>query len=177
MVDAAWGGVADADVIAVLVDAKRGIDRDVERILEGLEMHKIPAALVLNKVDGLKREVLLTLAQTLNDAGSFDRTFMISALNGSGVGDLEGYFVGLMPEGPWLFLEDEISDLPQRLFAAGLTHARMVAAVAHPGGFQSLCGLLASGTVGIRPGDALALASAAMRERVVDAPPVNASAV
>jgi len=124
MVDAAWGGAADADVIAVLVDAKRGIDRDVERILEGLEMHKIPAALVLNKVDGLKREVLLTLAQTLNDAGSFDRTFMVSALNGSGVGDLEDYFVGLMPEGPWLFPEDEISDLPQRLFAAEVTREK-----------------------------------------------------
>ena len=124
MVDAAWGGAADADVIAVLIDAKRGIDRDVERIITGLEMHASPTALVLNKVDGLKREVLLTLAETLNAAATFDRTFMISALNGSGVDDLEAYFIARMPEGPWLFPEDEISDLPQRLFAAEVTREK-----------------------------------------------------
>lgn len=124
MVDAAWGGAADADVIAVLVDSKRGIDRDVERIIAGLEMHRNPTALVLNKVDGLKREVLLQLAEALNEAARFDRTFMISALNGSGVDDLEAFFVDLMPEGPWLFPEDEISDLPQRLFAAEVTREK-----------------------------------------------------
>lgn len=124
MVDAAWGGAADADVIAVMVDAKRGIDRDVERIIAGLEMHTNPTALVLNKVDGLKREILLTLAETLNAAARFDETFMISALNGSGVDDLESFFMGLMPEGPWLFPEDEISDLPQRLFAAEVTREK-----------------------------------------------------
>lgn len=124
MVDAAWGGASDGDVIAVLVDAKRGIDRDVERIIEGLEMHSSPTALVLNKIDGLKREVLLALAETLNGMARFDSTFMISALNGSGVDDLEAYFYGLMAPGPWLFPEDEISDLPQRLFAAELTREK-----------------------------------------------------
>ncbi|HCP00500.1 MAG TPA: GTPase Era, partial [Rhodospirillaceae bacterium] len=102
MVDAAWGGAADADVIAVMVDAKRGIDRDVERIIAGLEMYKNPAALVLNKVDGLRRELLLTLTETLNSLSKFDATFMVSALNGSGVDALEAYFKGLMPTGPWL---------------------------------------------------------------------------
>ncbi len=124
MVDAAWGGAADADVIAVIVDAKRGIDGDVERIIAGLEMHRNPTALVLNKVDGLRREVLLTLSHTLNEVASFDRTFMISALNGSGVKDLEYWFMGLMPAGPWLFRDDEISDLPQRLFAAEVTREK-----------------------------------------------------
>tara|TARA_R110002110_G_scaffold414147_2_gene643290 strand:+ start:10605 stop:11543 length:939 start_codon:yes stop_codon:yes gene_type:complete len=124
MVDAAWGGASDGDVIVVLVDAKRGIDRDVERIIEGLEMHSSPTALVLNKVDGLKREVLLALAETMNGMARFDSTFMISALNGSGVDDLEKYFYGLMAPGPWLFPEDEISDLPQRLFAAELTREK-----------------------------------------------------
>lgn len=124
MVDAAWGGAADADVIAVLVDAKRGIDRDVERILDGLEMHETGVVLVLNKVDGLKRESLLSLSETLNARGKFDATFMISALNGSGVDDLEAYFLARMPTGPWLFPEDEISDLPQRLFAAEVTREK-----------------------------------------------------
>lgn len=124
MVDAAWGGASDGDVIVVLVDAKRGIDRDVERIIEGLEMHASPTALVLNKVDGLKREVLLSLAETMNEMARFDSTFMISALNGSGVDDLEAYFYRLMAPGPWLFPEDEISDLPQRLFAAELTREK-----------------------------------------------------
>ncbi|MBN43854.1 MAG: GTPase Era [Alphaproteobacteria bacterium] len=124
MVDAAWGGAADADVIAVMVDAKRGIDRDVERIIAGLEMYKNPAALVLNKVDGLRRELLLTLTETLNSLSKFDATFMVSALNGSGVDALEAYFKGLMPTGPWLFPDDEISDLPQRLFAAEVTREK-----------------------------------------------------
>lgn len=124
MVDAAWDGASDGDVIVVLVDAKRGIDRDVERIIEGLEMHSSPTALVLNKVDGLKREVLLALAETMNEMARFDSTFMISALNGSGVDDLEAYFYNQMAPGPWLFPEDEISDLPQRLFAAELTREK-----------------------------------------------------
>ncbi len=124
MVDAAWGGASDADVIAVLVDAKRGLDRDVERIIEGLEMHSSPTVLVLNKVDGLKREVLLALSETLNGMARFDSTFMISALNGSGVDDLEAHFYDQMVQGPWLFPEDEISDLPQRLFAAEVTREK-----------------------------------------------------
>ena len=124
MVDAAWGGASDADVIAVLVDAKRGVDADVERIIEGLEMYQDNAVLVLNKVDGLKREVLLELAETLNERSGFDATFMISALNGSGVDDIEAYFLARMPTGPWLFPEDKISDLPQRLFAAEVTREK-----------------------------------------------------
>jgi GTP-binding protein Era len=124
MVDAAWSGAADADVILVLVDARRGIDRDVERIVDGLAQRGARAALVLNKVDSVRRENLLTLAEELNARMDFEATFMISALKGSGVVDLEAYVRDRMPAGPWLFPEDEISDLPQRLLAAEVTREK-----------------------------------------------------
>ena len=124
MVDAAWGGTADADVIVLLVDAKRGIDADVRRIVEGLKRCEAAVTLVLNKVDTIRREKLLSLSQELNAIAKFDRTFMISALNGSGVSDLEEALSGRIPVGPWLFPEDEISDLPQRLLAAELTREK-----------------------------------------------------
>lgn len=124
MVDAAWGGAADADAIILLVDAKRGIDPDTRRIAEGLKDRGATVTLVINKVDTVRREVLLALADELNGLANFDRTFMISALNGSGVIDLEEELAGRMPEGPWLFPEDEISDLPQRLLAAELTREK-----------------------------------------------------
>ena len=124
MVDAAWGGTADADVIVLLVDAKRGIDADVRRIVEGLKRCEAAVTLVLNKVDTIRREELLSLSQELNAIAKFDRTFMISALNGSGVSDLEEALSGRIPVGPWLFPEDEISDLPQRLLAAELTREK-----------------------------------------------------
>ena len=124
MVDAAWGGTADADAIVLLVDAKRGIDADVRRIVEGLKRREALVTLVLNKVDTIRREELLSLSQELNAIAKFDRTFMISALNGSGVSDLEEALSARIPVGPWLFPEDEISDLPQRLLAAELTREK-----------------------------------------------------
>ncbi len=124
MVDAAWGGTADADAIVLLVDAKRGIDADVRRIAEGLNKRESTVTLVLNKVDTIRREELLSLSEELNAMATFERTFMISALNGSGVSDLEDALSARMPVGPWLFPEDEISDLPQRLLAAELTREK-----------------------------------------------------
>ncbi len=124
MVDAAWSGTADADVLLLLVDVKRGIDKDTRRIAEGLKERGVAATLVLNKVDTVRREALLALAEELNELASFERTFMISALNGSGVQDLEDALAERMPEGPWLFPEDEISDLPQRLLAAEMTREK-----------------------------------------------------
>lgn len=124
MVDAAWGGVSDADAIILLVDARRGVDPDTRRIAEGLNDRGEVATLVINKVDTVRREVLLALAEELNGLAQFDRTFMISALNGSGVKDLEEELVTRMPAGPWLFPEDEISDLPQRLLAAEITREK-----------------------------------------------------
>lgn len=124
MVDAAWSGTADADVLLLLVDVKRGIDKDTRRIAEGLKERGVAATLVLNKVDTVRREALLALAEELNELASFERTFMISALNGSGVQDLEDALAERMPEGPWLFPEDEISDLPQRMLAAEMTREK-----------------------------------------------------
>jgi len=124
MVDAAWSGTADADVLLLLVDVKRDIDKDTRRIAEGLKERGVAATLVLNKVDTVRREALLALAEELNELASFERTFMISALNGSGVQDLEEALAERMPEGPWLFPEDEISDLPQRLLAAEMTREK-----------------------------------------------------
>ena len=124
MVDAAWGGAADADVLLLLVDVKRGVDKDTRRIAEGLRARGNAATLVLNKVDTVRREELLALAEELNALASFERTFMISALNGSGVRGLEDVLASRMPEGPWLFPEDGISDLPQRLLAAEMTREK-----------------------------------------------------
>lgn len=124
MVDAAWGGTADADAIVLLVDAKRGINADVRRIAEGLNKRESTVTLVLNKVDTIRREELLSLSEELNAMATFERTFMISALNGSGVSDLEDALSARMPVGPWLFPEDEISDIPQRLLAAELTREK-----------------------------------------------------
>lgn len=124
MVDAAWSGASDADAIVLLVDAARGIDADTRRIAEGLKERGAAAILVLNKVDAVKREALLALSEELNGLASFDATFMISALNGSGVEDLERNLASRMPTGPWLFPEDEISDLPQRLLAAEITREK-----------------------------------------------------
>ena len=121
MVDAAWGGAADADAIILLVDAQRGVDKDTQRIIEGLNKRKSTASLVLNKVDAVRREDLLGLSEKLNGMADFSATFMVSALKGGGVTDLEAKLRTLMPEGPWLFPEDEISDLPQRLLAAEIT--------------------------------------------------------
>jgi GTP-binding protein Era len=124
MVDAAWSGASDADAIVLLVDAARGIDTDTRRIAEGLKERGAAAILVLNKVDAVKREELLALSEELNSLAGFDATFMVSALNGSGVEDLERHLVSRMPSGPWLFPEDEISDLPQRLLAAEITREK-----------------------------------------------------
>jgi GTP-binding protein Era len=124
MVDAAWGGAADADAIILLVDSRKGVDADTRRIVEGLNKRKSTVTLVLNKVDTIRREELLSLSEELNGMATFEKTFMISALNGSGVSDLEEVLQARMPAGPWLFPEDEISDLPQRLLAAELTREK-----------------------------------------------------
>ncbi len=124
MVDAAWGGAADADAIILLVDAQRGVDKDTQRIIEGLNKRKSTASLVLNKVDAVRREDLLGLSEKLNGMADFSATFMVSALKGGGVTDLEAKLRTLMPEGPWLFPEDEISDMPQRLLAAEITREK-----------------------------------------------------
>lgn len=122
MVDAAWKGAADADQVAVVVDSERGFDRNTRRIVEEI---KGGTALVLNKVDRVPRENLLVLAQSINDVAPFQETFMISALNGDGVDDLTAFFASNMPEGPWMFPEDQLSDMPMRLMAAEVVREQL----------------------------------------------------
>jgi GTP-binding protein Era len=126
MVAAAWSVVGDADITALLYDARREKrDPDTRRILEGLRERGARAVLVLNKIDLVKRENLLRLAADFEAEGLFDRIFMISAYNGDGVGDLLDYFAETVPEGVWLYPEDQISDLPLRLLAAEITREKL----------------------------------------------------
>jgi GTP-binding protein Era len=125
MVAAAWSGAHDADQIVVLVDAKRGLERDTRRILDGLEKAGRSAVLALNKIDLVKRVSLLGLAAELEQAGSFERVFMISALTGDGVEDLRAHLAAEAAEGPWLYPEDQLADVPERLLAAEITREKL----------------------------------------------------
>ncbi len=125
MVAAAWSGARDADIVVVLVDARRGIDADVRRIVDGLGNSRRKAVLALNKIDLVKPAALLPLTAELDASGVFDETFMISALSGDGVGDLRDFLAARVPDGPWLYPEDQISDMPLRLLAAEVTREQL----------------------------------------------------
>ena len=125
MVAAAWGGVDDADHVCLLVDSRKGLDEAVSGIVSQLKDSGRRATLVLNKVDLIKRDTLLTLSAALNDLFAFDRTFMVSALTGDGVEELLAHLETISPRGPWMFPEDEISDLPMRLLAAEITREQV----------------------------------------------------
>jgi GTP-binding protein Era len=124
MVAAAWGGTTDAEVICLLVDAERGYDDDSRGIVARLKQAERKAVLVLNKVDLVKREILLGLAAELNAEGVFTDVFMVSALKQDGIADLMAHVAAQLPEGPWMFPEDQVSDLPQRLLAAEITREK-----------------------------------------------------
>jgi GTP-binding protein Era len=121
MVQAAWGGAGDADQTLLVVDAAKGVDEDVERILKGLKDARVPLLLALNKVDRVRKERLLELAADLNARLPFAATFMISALSGDGIADLKRYLAGAVPPGPWHYPPDEVSDAPLRVLAAEIT--------------------------------------------------------
>jgi len=127
MVAAAWGGAADADVIVLLIEAQRGITEGVKAILESLRerVGKLPVALAINKIDRVKAEVLLGLAEEMNAAFDFARTFMISAERGYGCDDLKQWLGAQMPVSPWLYPEDQIADLPMRMIAAEMTREKL----------------------------------------------------
>ena len=125
MVNAAWKGSEDAEKTVLLIDAKKGVDEDVSRIIEGLKAAGRKAILAINKIDTIKRETLLALAQKLNETELFTETFMISALNGDGVMDLKAHLSDLAPEGPWMYPEDQISDITMRLLAAEITREKV----------------------------------------------------
>jgi GTP-binding protein Era len=128
MVAAAWSGAADADVVVLLVEAHRGITPGVEDILANLAERAAgrPVALAINKIDRVKRPELLALAKALNERFDFVRTFMISAEKGDGVDDLKRWLADEMPEGPWLYPEDQIADLPLRMLAAEITREKLM---------------------------------------------------
>lgn len=125
MVDAAWSSAGDADAIVVVVDARRGFDEEVGRILAGTAGARAPVILALNKIDTIARPDLLALSADLNGKARFEATYMISALNGDGVDDLRRDLAARMPEGPWLYPEDQIADVPMRLLAAEVTREKV----------------------------------------------------
>lgn len=125
MVTTAWGGAKDADLVLVLIDAERGIKGDALALLENIGEVRQPKVLVLNKIDRIKRDTLLALTAQANEYAAFERTFMISALDGSGCGDLLDYLAGKLPEGPWYYPEDQLSDLPMRQLAAEITREKL----------------------------------------------------
>ncbi len=125
MVAAAWTGAADADIRLLLIDAKRGLDDEAGRILAALAGTAARRVLALNKIDLVRREAMLALSREANAACSFEATFMISAGTGDGVADLARHLARAVPEGPWLYPEDQLSDMNDRLFAAEITREKL----------------------------------------------------
>jgi GTPase len=125
MVAAAWAGAADADETVLLVDAAHPNDRDTQRIVEQLKKSRRRAILALNKIDLVRRETLLGLADTLFATGVFEHVFMISGLSGDGVDALKRHLAASVPAGPWLFPADQLSDAPERWIAAEVTREQV----------------------------------------------------
>ncbi len=125
MVQAAWAGAQEADVVLLIVDARRGIDDKTERIARALAARPGRRVAALNKIDTIERARLLPLAERLAALCPFERIFMISALTGDGVDELERSVAAMLPEGPWLYPEDQLSDISERLFAAEVTREQL----------------------------------------------------
>ena len=126
MVHAAWRAVEDADLRVFVVDAKRGVDRDAELILEGMRERRLEGSiLALNKLDLVAPQTTLPLIRELDQTGLFERVFIISALTGDGCDDLLQGLLEVLPAGPWLFPEDQLSDLSQRAMAAEITREKL----------------------------------------------------
>ncbi len=125
MVKNAWSGAGEADAVVVLVDGRTGLSEDVKRIFDGLSAAQAKAILVINKIDLIKRETLLATSAAFNAAFSFEATFMVSALNGSGTADLRKYLAERMPEGPWLYPEDQVADVQLRFMASEITREKL----------------------------------------------------
>ena len=125
MVASAWGSIADADIVVLLVDARKGIDDEVRAIIEKLNESRLKAVLVLNKIDLVKKEKLLELSAKLNKAADFTETFMISAVKGDGLDDFYHYLASHLPESPWYYPEEQMSDMPLKLLAAEIVREKI----------------------------------------------------
>jgi GTP-binding protein Era len=125
MVTTAWSGAHDADIVAVLIDVKSGLNDDAEALLKKLQEVRQPKVLILNKVDLVEKARLLALAQTANDTAKFEATFMISATKGDGVADVRQWLAAHVPAGPWHYPEDEVSDAPVRQLASEITREKL----------------------------------------------------
>ena len=125
MVTTAWTGAHDADLVGVLIDARKGLDEEADALLDKLAEVKQPKLLILNKVDLVPKETLLTLAKAANDKVPFEATFMISALKGDGVADLKKWLAARVLPGPWLYPADQMSDAPLRQLAAEITREKL----------------------------------------------------
>ena len=125
MVLSAWGAIKDADAVALVVDAHRGFDFESKAIVEKLKEDKIKALLVLNKTDITKKDRLLALSAEMNDAYAFEETFFVSAQTGEGLKDFYAYLAQNLPQSPWFYPEDEMSDLPLKLLAAEVVREKL----------------------------------------------------
>ena len=125
MAQAAWERAGDADIVALVIDAHRGLDQALAPLLKHLPEVKRPAIAVLNKIDLVAKPDLLHLAAELSALKQFDRVFMISALTGDGIADLKSYLAEAVPSGPWLFPEDQLTDASLRQTAAEITREKL----------------------------------------------------
>lgn len=125
MVTTAWGSARDADISVFLIDAERGLTEDIKTIIRKLETVEVPVVLLINKIDQIQRDQLLHLTASLHELYAFDETFMVSALNGDGCADFMNYLAANLPEGPYMYPEDQISDLPLRMLAAEVTREKI----------------------------------------------------
>ncbi|MDD4556913.1 MAG: GTPase Era [Alphaproteobacteria bacterium] len=125
MVSSAWNGANDADIIVLVIDAKRGFDAESKEIVKKLNENKLSAILMLNKIDLVKKEKLLALITEINTAGNFKEIFMASALTGKHIEDFYKYLADNLPESPWFYPEDQISDMPLKLLAAEITREKL----------------------------------------------------
>src|SRR6478609_8342115 len=137
MVTTAWSGAHDADLVCLLIDARKGIDEEVEIILRKLKDVRHPKYLVLNKIDLVPRDSLLALTKAANDQVAFEETFMISALSGDGVADLRKLLAAKLPEGPFHYPADQMSDVPMRHLAAEITREKIYNALHQELPYQS----------------------------------------
>ena len=125
MSQAAWDRAADADIVALVIDAKRGLDSKLSPLIEHLPRIKRPTIAILNKIDLVAKPDLLRLASELSALEAFDQVFMVSALTGDGIPDLKAFLAAAVPPGPWLFPEDQLSDASLRQTAAEITREKL----------------------------------------------------